>query len=406
MKLLTKCLIFLSCSTAVVAGEEPQWLIDARAREGVLGKPVHVESVDKWLSADLPVKVAGKIELSEGSYTLVMNVASDSVISCEVMPDAFDVASLLRLVAEREFKETIPKQHGKVGQKQIEFVRADVYGGVPVLRIDWLYQALSGKETRLGEMKQFATVKADRGIYCEQLDLGYSKTFEAITRALTETLITAAPAPKPIFREVNLLTLRDQRVGYTLFELSRDEAGDFKATETSAMLFQSGPGELRSLDSVSINFANPDGSLINAVKVTVENGEITGNVKLNPAEEDSWLVEGIANGKEVKLPISTGTPDTWLAVTQRRRAMLAAATPVGQKGKGLTWMSEDPGKFNEFATEVTESLGNGKFKMRESVGPMTADLVVDATSGLGLEATMKVGPVEIKLEQVFVEGSF
>ena len=46
-----------SCPVLAAAADEPQWLKDARAREGKPGQSVEVMSKDKWFKAKVPAKL-------------------------------------------------------------------------------------------------------------------------------------------------------------------------------------------------------------------------------------------------------------------------------------------------------------------------------------------------------------
>src|SRR5262245_32435066 len=88
----------LACMASWAAsGQEPQWLTDARAREASPTEPRELNSKDNWFRARVPARTAGDIEKEEGSYTVTFDIGTDSPVFCEVVPESFDLADMLRL---------------------------------------------------------------------------------------------------------------------------------------------------------------------------------------------------------------------------------------------------------------------------------------------------------------------
>ena len=106
--------------------DEPQWLKDARAREGKLISPREVVSTDKWLKASLPAKVKGKVEKSENSYLLEIDIGAPSSLYCAVVPDGFDLANMMQASLDASLEEAAAAQ-GKVEQRQLEGVDSGAY---------------------------------------------------------------------------------------------------------------------------------------------------------------------------------------------------------------------------------------------------------------------------------------
>ena len=73
--------------SAKTLGAEPQWLTDARAREGKLDEAREIHSSDGSFSAKLPVPVIGTIDKQQGSYEIEFGIGSDASASCVIYPD-------------------------------------------------------------------------------------------------------------------------------------------------------------------------------------------------------------------------------------------------------------------------------------------------------------------------------
>ena len=144
--------LYILLSTLAQAAEEPQWLKDARAREGK-AKPAVLKSKDNWFKAKVPAKVIGDIEKSEGSYTVELNIGSDQSVYCEIMPEGFDMADMIRRNLEFTMGQVAEAQ-GKVEARSLESIDAGVFGNVPYLQTQWLYRVNDGTAQRLGGFKQ------------------------------------------------------------------------------------------------------------------------------------------------------------------------------------------------------------------------------------------------------------
>jgi hypothetical protein len=152
--------------------------------------------------------------------------------------------------------------------------------------------------------------------------------------------------------------------------------------------------------------SHPDGTLINTVHVAVENGELTTNLRLAPAGEMQWKVEGQYMGKPLnELIEAADTPSSALGIALARRQMLASGEAVGSEGRGWQWTSGDPTRFHELTTTVLAAAEGGSFNGREHLAGMTAELVMD-TNGSVLSASMEIGPSVMQMERVHVQGSF
>ncbi len=66
MKSLGLSLVFLIAGYSQAMAEEPQWLVDARAKEGALIEPHLVTSADKRISFSVPVALVWKTEGKQG----------------------------------------------------------------------------------------------------------------------------------------------------------------------------------------------------------------------------------------------------------------------------------------------------------------------------------------------------
>jgi hypothetical protein len=396
----------LFVASVAFAAEEPQWLKDARAREGKPAKVVTVKPKDGFFTAELPAKLIGKVEQEEASYTISLDIGSDSPMTCEVLKDDFDIAETLRVVALDTFP-SLEEIQGKIDFKGVEKQDAGVIGSSPFIAIDWLYRANDGKGAKLGALKQIAASKGGRGLYCSHVDLGYTRTFRDVASAFIESVKYTTAEPEPQYVEISTARIGQTPVGVSIVTLTKDEEGDFKLTNSSSLLVPVAMDTLTAQDTYHLQWARADGSMINAIHVVSANGEIDTNLALKAAEGGGWTVEGVFKQKEIKETIATeDAPLTWLDQALARRALFDRKDVVGATRKEPTWIAISPTSFVDSTMTVTSVIDATSLATREEAAGLVIESVIDRATGLPREISMQMGPQTLRMRRVFVQGSF
>lgn len=400
----------LGCSLLLLAqyvsADEPQWLTEARAREGKDVKVRAFGSEDGFFRGKAPAKALNKIVEDDGSYSIAFDMGGETPANCEVIVDGFDLGSILRATAELTFKEVEPAQ-GKVEQRAIERVDAGVFGSTPYIAIDWVYRVNDGQAPRLGGFKQIAMSKGGHGLYCAHLDLGYAKTFLNAARSLGETIEFAESAPQPYYAEISTAKLGASRIGLMIVTMERDEEGDSKVLVSTSLAVPVTPDTLTTQDSSHVQWVRPDGSLINASHVVSENGDVGTNLALTADDDDGWLMKGTFEGKSVESSIpGDRAPETWIAQAQARRSLFAEKNIVGRELVSYQWTTADPTQFVESRTKVLSVIDPKTISARETLASLSMDVVLDKATGMASKGVMPLGPQSLELERVYVDGEF
>jgi hypothetical protein len=389
--LLASCLLL---SFAAHAADEPKWLKDARARELKSLKPSEIKSKDGWFRVNTPGKLVGSIEKAEGSYSVELDIGGDSSVHCEVYPDGVDLANALRITLDGAFKN-IEASQGKLEVRALETTDAGAYGAVPYITVSWIYRVSTDKGPMLGAFKQFVMEKGKQAVYCAHNDLGYTRTFETITRAFADTLQTEAPPVTPHYFEVATASMSGNKIGVMVSSLEKDTEGDIRARQITAMFIATDDGNVRSQDSTQIQWLRSDGSLINAATADVGNGELENDLSLKETD-GVWTVEGEVQGKVVKTSLPKDSqPGSWLTQAWQLRELLAAPDAVGREHTIGMWIAENPEKLTVTKTKILAKRGDQAFTARADVGGMSADLLLDKASGMATAADIKVGLVSM-----------
>lgn len=398
----------LSAAFAVqnAAAEEPQWLKDARAKEGRLGQAQTIKSADGFFSAKIPVKALNEIEEDDGAYTVALDLGSSTPANCEVIRDGFDPAALLRATADLTLKEVEAIQ-GKVEARAVERTDAGAFGGAPFIALDWVYRVNDGKAARLGGLKQIAVVKDGYGLYCAHIELGYTNTFRQVVRSLAETLEFSERGAVPYFMEISTASIAGAKVGVAVVTMERDEEGDSRVEASTALVVPVTPDTLRTQDATHVQWVRPDGSLINASHSVSENGEVETNMQLMWGEDDNWIAKGEFNGKAVEAQIvSERDPETWVEQGRARRELFGQKNVAGRTFKAPQWTIADPTRFVEVETRIVEVLDGTRISARETLGGVTVDVILDKSTGMPSKAVAPMGAQTIELERLYVEGEF
>jgi hypothetical protein len=283
---------------------------------------------------------------------------------------------------------------------------AGVIGTHPFLALRWLYRAQRKGEQRVGGLQQFAADLGGAALYCAHDELGYHQSFEAVARAVVSGLrLQGPPAREPYYREVFVMSLNGIRVGVASIALTRDEDGDTQMMNRSALVAQRAPGELMTQDTLDVQWVRPDGSVINASQVKAADGKLTEDLALKAVEGGGWRAEGKLGGKAVSFDLPEA-PDSYIAQTLARRKLLAQADPVGGIAEGRVWNSLDLTRLLPSRATVLAPAGDGAYAVREEVGSIVMDAVLDRSTGTLRSAKMPLGPLTMTIERVLQQGAF
>lgn len=405
---MSRCIAFaltLLLCTVAQAAEEPKWLKDARAREGKSLQAGRIESKDGWFSVATPGKLVGTVEKVDGIYSIELDVGGDTSVHCVVYPEGIDLANSLRVTFEHMIK-AIEASEGKIEARALESTDAGAYGAVPYIALSWLYSVKGPQGVLVGGLKQLVMEKGGHGVVCLHDDLGYTRTFAAVTRAIADSLQTREPAGAPHYVEIATASMSGAKIGVAVTTLERDAEGDTRAMQMTALLLATEDGAVRSEDSTDIHWLRPDGTLINAASTSISNGELSADLSLT-AEDEAWVVEGRFQGKEVRTTLPPGAePGNWVVQARQLRALLAQPDAAGREHRIDLWIEDNPAELTEFKTTLVAKQGDDRYTARGDFGGIAVDLTLDSASGMTAAADLDLGPVRMKIERVYVSGEF
>lgn len=393
---------FVCIGTAAAA--EPKWLQDMRAREAAPASPREIRSPDGWFSVNVPAKLVGKVEQDDGSYSMALELAPDIIANCEVIKDGFDLASLLSQTATSTF-DKLTELQGKISNRAVERTDAGHVDGSPYIALDWLYGVETKEGLKVGSLKQAAAVKGAHGVYCYQNDVGYSKSFEALTRAVVQSLQVKEAVVPAVYEDVSVLRIGTSKIGVVSARVTRDGDDAYRVTMVSALLIPVTADTLRAQDSFSVQFALLDGGMINAKQVVANNGQLESSLDLLPLDDGGWQIKGQHMGKEIEGKLDASRqPTTFVQQALVRKALLGRPDAVGAESLEWQWVTADPLRFTESRLKVLGPGGTGLFKARENVGALQADTLIESATGFTQQADIAVGANTMIAERVHARG--
>lgn len=410
MNLRLACVIALPCLFVITAlpasaADEPQWLKDARAREGQDLQETAVRSPDGFFSARVLGTIAGEVVLEDGGYHFNINIGSQTPASCEVIPEAFDPGALLQAAADLTFKNVEPI-HGRIEQKVVESIDAGAFGGSPFLALNWIYRANDGQGAKLGALKQVAILQGEHGVYCSHVDLGYVDSFLRTARTLSES-IQFAEEWQPYYSEVGVFSLAGARVGIAWTHMTRDAEGDSKLVTTTSFAIRLAADTLRTEDIVHVQWVRPDGTLINGNHAVSENGQLDTELQLTRADDGKWWVEGKFKGKALEQALAgEGWPASWIEISNQRRQAFGRPNVAGVELVSPMWLTADPTRLLESRTTLHAALDAQRVSATEVLGGVKAEHVLDTATGFPVSTKLELGSLAMQIERVYAKGSF
>jgi len=383
---------------------EPDWVQALRAREAEPIAPQRLQSPDKYFRAQVPARLAVPVERDEEAYKVSLDVGAQAPVDCWVYRDDVDLAAAISALSEATFA-AISEQLGKVDLREVDRVDAGVIAEGPFVALDWMYRAQTPDGPRIGQVKHLVASKDGRGLYCHHNEVGYTQTFRRVVGAMLESLEYQEKGPKPYFTEVSTMSVRGMRVGVEYTTLVRDADRDVRIDTRTALLLPVTSDTLQVSDTVGVEFARPDGTLINQVHVESANGELVSNLKLDPVP-GGWAVEGTFQGKPLSTRIEATSPaSSWLGDAFALRETLA------EKGAGaeLTlarWVPEaDPTRLVDQTLSIGRAVDAQRFAAKLAMEGIEADLVVDR-EGTVASGSMDMGVASVDFERVYSGGKF
>ncbi len=304
------------------------------------------------------------------------------------------------MIAEANI-EAVAGSRDNVGNRRVFHVGAGEVAGLPYLALEWIYTVEQNGQSMVGFTKVRAATKGERAFVCNHNYLGYRETFAtAFTEFVTGTEVDDG-TPQPFYEEIATLDMNGLGAGVTYASYTTDEDGDIRLYTAEAAIMPVDPATITTSDSYTVTFASPDGALINAHEIGVENGEITSNMTLQRNDAGTWISSGMLQGKDLEFDIDGALQPAseWRQLAIARNLFASDETSASL----LVWTpSIDPTGFLEAG--MTRDDAEVERQAILTLGPISYTGRFD-TSGNLENADMTIGPMALRIERIWSRGS-
>jgi hypothetical protein len=377
----------------------PAWVHKAMNAEVKRLKYRDVTTPDESVRARLPGKPQDP-EPMEGGWYFAADIKAESPFECYLYTSSMDLATLINVVAEANL-EAVAGSPDNLGNRRIYHTSAGAVAGMPYLGLEWLYTVQRDGQTMVGFTKVRAAAKGNHALLCSHNYIGYRDTFaRAFSQFVTNTQFDD-DTPAPFYEEIAELDMNSSGNGVVYTSFTTDEEGDIRIYSAEASLMPVDAATLTTNDSYTISFTTPEGTLLRAYSIDVENGELAANLNLGRNDEGTWVSSGMLQGKELAFEIDGSLEPTseWTQLAIARDLFAGDAASAD----ALIWMpSIDPTQF--VAASMTRDDAEVERQARMTLGPLSYTGRFDASGNLE-NADMAIGPVSIRIERTWSTGS-
>ncbi|MDJ0711923.1 MAG: hypothetical protein QNJ14_16160 [Woeseiaceae bacterium] len=380
----------------------PDWVRESMQDEAKKLKFRTVKTPDGDIRTKLPGKSKTPMH-NEGVWYFVTDIDAGSLIECYLYTMAQDLAMLTDYMANANV-DAVAAQYGSIGTRQIYFLGGGEVAGVPFLAMEWLYSMQNEDQTLVGFSKVRAAAKGELAYVCAHNNIGYRDTLTRVFEEFVSNAEAPDPTDPPYYEEianVEIDGMSGLSGGVAYVSYTRDDQGYVRAYVAESSLTPVDRATVSTSDSFSVTFTTASGEIVNAMNISVENGEITSDMTLERNDEGNWVSSGTLQGKDiaVALPGDVEPASELQQISMARELFRGDATSVSAK----LWMpSFDPTQFLD--TTMTRDDADIERQAILSLGPLSYTGHFDEDGNM-YDATLAIGPVTVDIERIWSSGS-
>lgn len=377
----------------------PDWTREAMAAETRRLKFKRVTTPDDSVRTRLPGKTEAPQAIDDGWY-FISDIKAESPLECYLFTSSRDLATLTDVMTEANV-EAVAGSSDNVGNRRVFHIGAGEVAGLPYLSLEWIYTVQQDGQTMVGFTKVRAATKGDRAFVCNHNYIGYRDTFaRAFAEFVAGTEVDDA-SPQPFYEEIARLDMNGFGTGVVYASYSTDDEGDIRMYAAEASIVPVDAATVTTSDSYTVTYSTPDGELINAHEIGVENGEISSNMTLQRNAEGAWVSSGTLQGKALEFEIDGALQPAseWRQMTVARDLFAGDETSASL----LVWTPViDPTRLLE--ATMTRDDAEVERQAILTMGPVSYSGRFDAAGNLQ-SADLTIGPMTLDIERIWSHGS-
>lgn len=369
------------------SGEPPLELRRLMQRELELPKVAPVATADGSVRARVAGRLVGELTRTpDHTWFGSFDIGARSPVQCHVFDEQQDPASTLVKMSENVLGATGTAR--KIDRREILSVDAGHVGPHPYLGLDWI-ATIDGLSY---QVKQKFATRGDRSLYCLHDETGYAQAFDRFFAGFVGSL-EVEEEDAPIYREVVVVSIGGQEVGYQATSVTRDADGDYRSHAHGATIIPAAADQAIASDDQQVEFSRADGTVINQVWTSSDGKDLT-QFDLR-RREGVWTVTGQMQGK----PVSERFAAELTSGVQESRLIMRVARGELGEARYARWLGTlSPGKpLDHVMTKI------GSASVRVAAGPVKVEVEVDERAPK--RGVLHVGRLEMVMERVYVDGS-
>ena len=373
----------------------PDWLKDAMAKEASLEQHSLIEFEKLGLKFQVPGKV-NQESTDEGFSYYTVDIGSGVPVECYIHSVFDGAANSLLAIMEAGIEVSEQVNNKKLSQKFNFALDSGVIGEVPYLAMDVMYHLGDDDQKLAGIVKGMSARNGDYLLTCTHNELGYHQTFKRIFESVVSGF--KVPAQEPFYQAIYQFSFNGTPMGYARETYLLDADGDIVNVGDSGMLVAVDANSVMRTDSFGQEWSKPDGSLINAYEISVENSELASELSIQ-WQNDTWQVTGESHGKSVEYVL--GHKET----LSSSYATFLAAKSLNDQNPFETlqmWMSEVDASVAS-PVVISSIKDNPEANLKVDMGPLIFKYLADEQMILR-QGGMQIGPVNIKMELLWSKG--
>jgi hypothetical protein len=363
-----------------------------------------IDGPDAAFSMQASARLVVPVGVRDEGWFLALDIGTESPLECWLFREQLHLAWTGQRVTENAFG-LLAENFGAVQERSLRRSEARAIGDMPALAIEWIYSIEGALGVDVGHLKIHGATRSGQTLYCQHNELGYARTVERVFDEISRSLEMAERRPAPYYEELSLVSVGESPVGVVRLTMHRDAAGDTEIYSHLSLILPLAQDRVATHDTSFVQFATPDGALINEALITVENGRQHTELRLDPVGEGRWRVSGRHQARAIDEQFEADLPLTSeLGLLRARRAALALDGEHAQlmlKG----WGPVTPARPVDLGVEVTGRAPDGGYRARILNGEQVVRATLDE-SGSVREVEIPMGNVTLTGRRTFQRGRF
>ncbi|MEP0356006.1 MAG: hypothetical protein ABJH06_01855 [Paraglaciecola sp.] len=375
----------------------PKWFKDATARETTVKKTSKLK-VEQF-NVEGTVKGRFKlIEEGEGTWYYNVDMGTGAPVECYIFTDYDGPANSLYAIIESSLTGVEALNNKKLSGQFNYTINSGAIDNIPYLQLDTLYNLGEGNKKVAGILKGFSAETAQSLQVCLHNEMGYNQAFFDVFESFVATMAENEPE-SAFFEPIYQLTLGDIPIGFGHEVYSTDADGDVSIQKRSAFLVPVDATTVSRSDSVTTEWSNPDGSVINGNVYTVENQVMTSQYALQ-YKEDKWHVEGELQGKPIKADLAyTG----WLLSGFGSYLETGNLQASKEDSAEFSMWLPDADPIAALPMKLSKITNNPNANLKIDMGPIVMDFMANK-KGVFEKGTINQGPLTLGIKLIYVQG--